>query len=482
MKLHLRRILPVAAMTVALTTPMLLAAGPAHALLPNRSCGTVTATDATTAANLNKVLTGKLRGAMTSYRISCARAITEATRARGLPDRAAVIGIATAITESVLENNPNKIDHTSVGLFQQQDWWGSFEQRLDPAYATNAFLNAMLKAYPNNSWQSQPVGVVAQKVQVSAYPDRYQLEAADAQRIVDALTTVSAPSKVHLEVVGADGAMWNTDGDYAAGAWTGSWSSVGGSGLKALTSVVTDNTMHVFAIGSTGRVYTKDANYGTGQWSGDWVEVPGGFEGASALTASVTGSKVHLEVVGADGAMWNTDGDYAAGGWSGSWTSLGGSGLKALTSVVTGNTMHVFAVGSTGRVFTKDANYTTGQWSEGWAEVPGNAEGATALTASVTGSKVHLEIVGADGAMWNTDGDYAAGGWSGSWTSLGGSGLKALTSVVTDNTMHVYAIGSGGRVFTKDANYTTGQWSAGWAEIPGSAEGALALTASVTTK
>ncbi|MFJ3961219.1 hypothetical protein ACIPW7_09890, partial [Streptomyces sp. NPDC090036] len=60
--------------------------------------------------------------------------------------------------------------------------------------------------------------------------------------------------------------------------------------------------------------------------------------------------------------------------------------------------------------------------------------------------------------------------------------LKALTSVVTGNTMHVYAIGSGGRVFTKDANYTTGQWSAGWAEIPGSAEGALALTASVTTK
>ncbi|WP_405790983.1 hypothetical protein OG753_30955 [Streptomyces sp. NBC_00029] len=293
---------------------------------------------------------------------------------------------------------------------------------------------------------------------------------------------VAAPSKVHLEVVGADGAMWNTDGDYAAGAWSGSWTSLGGSGLKALTSVVTDDTMHVFAIGSTGRVYTKDANYGTGQWSGDWVEVPGGFEGASALTASVTGSKVHLEVVGADGAMWNTDGDYAAGGWSGSWTSLGGSGLKALTSVVTGNTMHVYAIGSGGRVFTKDANYTTGQWSAGWAEVPGNAEGATALTASVTGSKVHLEIVGADGAMWNTDGDYAAGGWSGSWTSLGGSGLKALTSVVTGNTMHVYAIGTGGRVFTKDANYTTGQWSAGWAEIPGSAEGALALTASVTTK
>ncbi|MFE3559560.1 hypothetical protein ACFXKW_32600 [Streptomyces sp. NPDC059193] len=480
MKHHLRRILPVAALTVALTTPMVITAGPAHALLPNRSCGTVTANDSTTAANLNKVLTGKLRGAMTGYRLSCARAIAETSRARGLPERAAVIAITTAIVESVLENNPNKLDHTSVGLFQQQDWWGSFEERLDPAYATNAFLNAMLRAYPNNSWQSQPIGVVAQKVQVSAYPDRYQPEAVDAQRILAALTGVSAPSKVHLEVVGADGAMWNTDGDYAAGEWTGSWTSLGGSGLKGLTSVVTGNTMHVYAIGSTGRVYTKDANYATGQWSGDWAEIPGAIEGATALTASATGNKVHLEVIGADGAMWNTDGDYAAGEWTGSWTSLGGSGLKALTSAVTGNTMHVYAIGSGGRVYTKDANYTTGQWSADWAEIPGSISGATALTAATTGNKVHLEAIGADGAMWNTDGDYAAGEWTGSWTSLGGTGLKALTSAVTGNIMHVYAIGSGGRVYTKDANYTTGQWSADWAEIPGNAAGAIALTASVT--
>ncbi|MGW6984055.1 hypothetical protein ACWGE1_32215 [Streptomyces sp. NPDC054932] len=288
------------------------------------------------------------------------------------------------------------------------------------------------------------------------------------------------PSKVHLEAVGADGAMWNTDGDYAAGGWTGAWSSLGGTGLKGLTSAVVGDTMHVFAIGSTGRVFTKDANYASGQWSEGWAEVPGGLQGVTSLTASVTGNTVHLNAIGSDGAMWATDGDYAAGSWSGSWSSMGGAGLKALASVVTGNTMHVYAIGSTGRVFTKDANYTSGQWSEGWAEVPGGIQGATALTASVTGSKVHLEVVGSDGAMWNTDGDYAAGGWTGSWTSMGGAGLKALTSVVTGNTMHVYAIGSTGRVFTKDANYTSGQWSEGWAEVPGNAAGATALTASVT--
>ncbi|WP_329447812.1 hypothetical protein OG906_33715 [Streptomyces sp. NBC_01426] len=183
----------IAGVTVAAALTAGLAASPAHALLPNRSCGTITAADSTAAANLNKVLTGKMAHAMTAYRFSCARAIVEATRARGLSERASVIAVTTAIVESVLENNPNRLDHTSVGLFQQQDWWGSFEERLDPAYATNAFLNAMVKAYPNNSWQSQPIGVVAQKVQVSAYPDRYQLEAGDAQRIVDALKTGDIP-------------------------------------------------------------------------------------------------------------------------------------------------------------------------------------------------------------------------------------------------------------------------------------------------
>ncbi|MEU9419620.1 hypothetical protein [Streptomyces sp. NPDC048272] len=480
MKNPLRRILPIAALTAALTTPMVLNAGPAHALLPNRSCGAVTTSDSTTAANLNKVLTGKLRNAMTPYRLSCARAIAEATRARGLSDRAAVIAITTAITESVLENNPNKLDLDSVGLFQQRDPWGSYENRLNPAWTTNAFLNAMLRLYPNNSWQNQQIGVVCQKVQVSAYPSRYQPEAADAQRILDAVTPVSSPSKVHLEIVGGDGGMWNTDGDYAVGEWSGAWASMGGSGLKHLTSAVTGNTMHVYAVGAGGRVFTKDANYSTGQWSGDWAEVPGAIEGVTSLSASVTGNTVHLNAVGADGAVWATDGNYTSGQWSGSWVSLGGSGLTALASAVTGNTMHLYAIGAEGRVFTKDANYSTGQWTPEWVEIPGNGSGATAVTAAVTGNTVHVEILSSDGAMWNTDGNYATGEWTETWTSMGGTGLTALTSAVTGNTMHLYAIGAEGRVFTKDANYSTGQWTPEWVEIPGNGSGATALTASTT--
>ncbi|MFC9329497.1 hypothetical protein [Kitasatospora sp. NPDC057015] len=193
MSKRLHRTIAVLAAGTALTGALTLGVGPSFAAgQPNVSCGTLTSADTTAAAGLNQVLTGKLRnGAMTAYRFSCARAIVDAVRARGLSDQLAVIAVTTAITESVLENNPNQIDFDSVGLFQQRASWGSTSDRLSPAISTNLFLNRLLNLYPNNSWQSKQVGVVCQSVQVSAYPDRYQGEVADAQRIVNAVGAAS---------------------------------------------------------------------------------------------------------------------------------------------------------------------------------------------------------------------------------------------------------------------------------------------------
>ncbi|TWG14417.1 FG-GAP repeat domain-containing protein [Actinoplanes teichomyceticus] len=146
-----------------------------------------TSTDSALADQLNGVLENKLDGYMNAYRVSCARMIIKAVRERGMVRRAAVIAIDTAIVETGLQNHDQKVDHTSLGLFQQQDPWGSAADRLDPIWATNAFLNKMIKLYPNNTWQSAPVGKVAQDVQVSAYPERYPVEVADAGRIVDAV-------------------------------------------------------------------------------------------------------------------------------------------------------------------------------------------------------------------------------------------------------------------------------------------------------
>ncbi len=146
-----------------------------------------TSADGRLAEELNGVLTDKLAGYMTAYRVSCARMIIRAVRDRDMSQRAADIAIATVIVESGLRNYAEAVDHDSLGLFQQRASWGSAANRTDPIWATNAFLNKMVEKYPNGSWADAPIGEVAQAVQVSAYPDRYQVEAADAIRIVDAV-------------------------------------------------------------------------------------------------------------------------------------------------------------------------------------------------------------------------------------------------------------------------------------------------------
>ncbi|GAA3821936.1 hypothetical protein GCM10022226_47870 [Sphaerisporangium flaviroseum] len=152
-----------------------------------------TSTDSALATQLNGTLRAKMRGYMSAYRVSCARMIIEAVRDRGLHPRAAVIAVTTTIVESSIDNISEELDHDSLGLFQQRASWGTRAQRLNPTWATNAFLNKMLSKYPNNRWMTEPIGEICQAVQVSAYPDRYQPQAGDAQIIVDAISAASGP-------------------------------------------------------------------------------------------------------------------------------------------------------------------------------------------------------------------------------------------------------------------------------------------------
>ncbi|MGN9840853.1 hypothetical protein ACTMTI_22290 [Nonomuraea sp. H19] len=212
-----RRLISRAALgTLAVTAAAALFASPAHATAwadptptPAPSAGAVnaaravaacdphgaSAADATVAGRLNTTLKAKMRGYMSAYRVSCARMVIKAVHDRGLNPRAAVIAIATTIVESSIDNISVELDHDSLGLFQQRASWGSREQRLDPTWATNAFLNKMISKYPGNAWMTAPIGEVCQKVQVSAYPDRYQPQAGDAQIIVNTIwPLISAPS------------------------------------------------------------------------------------------------------------------------------------------------------------------------------------------------------------------------------------------------------------------------------------------------
>ncbi|MET0416319.1 MAG: hypothetical protein ABW022_09890, partial [Actinoplanes sp.] len=103
------------------------------------------------------------------------KAIIAATKKAGLPERAAVISIATSLQESKLENLGHlgdMNDHDSLGLFQQRpsSGWGTPEQITDPEYSTTAFLKGLRQV---DGWQDMPLTDAAQTVQVSAYPDAY---------------------------------------------------------------------------------------------------------------------------------------------------------------------------------------------------------------------------------------------------------------------------------------------------------------------
>ncbi|MEU3454446.1 hypothetical protein ABZ671_12690 [Micromonospora sp. NPDC006766] len=107
--------------------------------------------------------------------VADAKAIIAATKKAGLPERAAVISIATSLQESKLENLGHlgdQNDHDSLGLFQQRpsSGWGTPEQITDPEYATTAFLKGLKQV---DGWQDMPLTKAAQTVQVSAYPDAY---------------------------------------------------------------------------------------------------------------------------------------------------------------------------------------------------------------------------------------------------------------------------------------------------------------------
>lgn len=125
--------------------------------------------------------------------------ISRNAKSHGLPADGAKIGVATAFVESgnplqMFANNavPESLsyrhdavgsDHDSVGLFQQrQEGWGTLAQRMNPYESAGLFFDAMLRKFPD--WESMDPGAVAQGVQVSAFPDRYDTQMSAALEAV----------------------------------------------------------------------------------------------------------------------------------------------------------------------------------------------------------------------------------------------------------------------------------------------------------
>jgi hypothetical protein len=127
-----------------------------------------------------------------------AKKIVDTAKNMGMPEKAQVIAVATAMQESNLRNLAStKIaesyqytdegegsDYDSVGLFQQRPNWGKVKDLMTPETSTKKFLQALKQV---DGWQEMPVTVAAQQVQVSAYPDAYAKHEAPATQIVHAI-------------------------------------------------------------------------------------------------------------------------------------------------------------------------------------------------------------------------------------------------------------------------------------------------------
>ncbi|GGJ74288.1 hypothetical protein GCM10010123_00350 [Pilimelia anulata] len=104
---------------------------------------------------------------------------------QGMPDRAVVVALATALQESKLKNLTGG-DRDSVGLFQQRPsmGWGTPRQIRNPRYAARKFYQGLAKV---RSWEKMRVTDAAQRVQRSAYPLAYEKWSDEASVLARAL-------------------------------------------------------------------------------------------------------------------------------------------------------------------------------------------------------------------------------------------------------------------------------------------------------
>jgi cell wall-associated NlpC family hydrolase len=110
----------------------------------------------------------------------------------GLPSRAWLVALATAMQESTLRNIDYG-DRDSRGLFQQRpsQGWGSPAEVTDPQYSARKFYDAL---QGSGNWEAKPVTKAAQDVQRSAFPNAYAKWEGLAAQLVGTLADVPDPS------------------------------------------------------------------------------------------------------------------------------------------------------------------------------------------------------------------------------------------------------------------------------------------------
>ncbi|ROS76933.1 hypothetical protein [Cellulomonas sp. PhB143] len=123
---------------------------------------------------------------LTPQQADVAALVAVTAERRGMPARAATIGLATASAESHLRNLDHG-DRDSLGIFQQRpsQGWGTEAEVTDPVHATNAFYDALEDV---DGYTRMRVTEAAQAVQRSAFPEGYAPHATRSGIWASALT------------------------------------------------------------------------------------------------------------------------------------------------------------------------------------------------------------------------------------------------------------------------------------------------------
>lgn len=129
-----------------------------------------------------------------------AEAVVAAASALDLDGAGQALGVQAAIGESSLVDvnhgdnaiNPDGTVADSIGLFQQQHWWGTIAERMDPTRSATAFYRRLVRV---RGWEQLAPTLAINRVQGNADPYYYARFGGQAAAIVAYLRTlVGAPT------------------------------------------------------------------------------------------------------------------------------------------------------------------------------------------------------------------------------------------------------------------------------------------------
>lgn len=264
--------------------------------------------------------------------------IVAAAKVDNVDKKVILITLITALVESVLymyantavypesAGIPHDRDHSdadSVGLFQQRPsfGWGTVSECMNADYSVRAFLGG--PGGPNNGnppglfdvsgWAAMTPGQAAQKVQGSAFPDRYDVVVPVAQAIMDALIksggasddgTWQWPFQYSVYVLSTPLAQYGMRVNPVTGAYTMHWGlDFGGGGIAGKP----------IPCAADGRVV--EANFNSAMGNHVVVDHPGGFRTryfhmVSAPAVSAGQSVTKGQTLGNVGSTGNSTGAH----------------------------------------------------------------------------------------------------------------------------------------------------------------------------